>query len=424
RGSSVRTSNFYLTAIKSFLNWMVKDRRLANSPLAHLSRGNVKLDRRHDRRPLPLEELRAIFQTAWRSAGEFRGLKGIDRAILYSVASASGFRASELANLCPNDFDLDDEPPTVTLSARETKNDQTAVQPLPPDIVAALRDYLAGRPADQPLWPGTWAERAAEMLRLDLDAAGIAYTVEGPDGPLYADFHALRHSYIALLDKSGATLKEAMQLARHSDPKLTMAVYGRAQLNDLGEAVRRLPSLLGESGPESLTLRATGTDPVCTGFAQTAATGRDCLRLDESEKAPEGANAADRKPLIAQDFEASCDPLRLLEGRVGDRTRTGDILIHSRPHCLSDIEPKPLHPNILRKSCIICKLVRALAESCMETRNFRRFRSVARKFCGRIAEGEPAENYWKCLTGRANRTHLASLTCNSTTAGNSPHSAT
>ena len=52
--------------------------------------------------------------------------------------------------------------------------------------------------------------------------------MEGPDGPLYADFHSLRHSYIALLDKSGATLKEAMQLARHSDPKLTMAVYGRA----------------------------------------------------------------------------------------------------------------------------------------------------------------------------------------------------
>jgi hypothetical protein len=46
--------------------------------------------------------------------------------------------------------------------------------------------------------------------------------------------HALRHSHIALLDRSGATLKEAMQLARHSDPKLTMAVYGRAQLHDLG----------------------------------------------------------------------------------------------------------------------------------------------------------------------------------------------
>ena len=62
------------------------------------------------------------------------------------------------------------------------------------------------------------------MLRIDLDAAGIPYVVQGPDGPLYSDFHSLRHCFISLLDRSGATLKEAMQLARHSDPKLTVAV--------------------------------------------------------------------------------------------------------------------------------------------------------------------------------------------------------
>src|SRR5437870_13840359 len=96
------------------------------------------------------------------------------------------------------------------------------------------------------------------MLRIDLDAPGISYVAEGPDGPRYADFHALRHSFIALLDKSGATLKEAMQLARHSDPKLTMAVYGRAQLHDLAGALERLPALLSPDRPDDLP--ATGTD--------------------------------------------------------------------------------------------------------------------------------------------------------------------
>ena len=38
-----------------------------------------------------------------------------------------------------------------------------------------------------------------------------------------------------------------MQLARHSDPKLTMARYGRAQLHDLGRAVDRLPTFTGSS---------------------------------------------------------------------------------------------------------------------------------------------------------------------------------
>lgn len=53
---------------------------------------------------------------------------------------------------------------------------------------------------------------------------------------------------------------KAMQLARHSDPKLDTAVYGRAQLHDLGRAVERLPSLL--SGPafsSTAALAATGT---------------------------------------------------------------------------------------------------------------------------------------------------------------------
>src|SRR5262249_12636302 len=150
----------------------------------------AKLDRRHDRRPLTLEELRSVIQAAGRSTKEFRGLTGRDRAVLYSVACASGFRAEELASLCPPAFDLGGDPPTVTLSAEAAKNGRAAVQPLPADVVEALRGYLAGRPDDRPLWPGTWYQKAADMLRVELDACGIPYAVQGPDGPLYADFHA------------------------------------------------------------------------------------------------------------------------------------------------------------------------------------------------------------------------------------------
>ena len=79
------------------------------------------------------------------------------------------------------------------------------------------------------------------MLRIDLEAAGIPYEVEGPEGPLFADFHALRHSYVGLFEGAGISVKSAMALARHSDPKLTMKRYGRAHLSDLGAAVERLP---------------------------------------------------------------------------------------------------------------------------------------------------------------------------------------
>src|SRR5262249_43226931 len=131
RGRSIQTANYYLREIKSFCRWMVKDRRMGDNPLAHVSGGNAKLDRRHHRRPLSLDELRSVIQAAQQSSRVFRKLTGWDRAVLYSVACVSGFRAEELASLHPTDFNLDGEPPTVTLGAGDTKNGRVAVQPLP-----------------------------------------------------------------------------------------------------------------------------------------------------------------------------------------------------------------------------------------------------------------------------------------------------
>src|SRR5262249_19186092 len=159
---------------------------------------------------------------------------------------------------------------TVTLAARHAKNRKTKVQPLPADVAELLRGYLDGRPADQPVWGGTWARYrvGADMLRLDLDAAGIPYSVEGPAGPLFADFPALRHSYLTLGGRAGIDLRTLQELAGHSTPDLT-ARYSHRRLHDLAGAVEKLPSILPVDRPEAQALRATGTDstpaPVCTG---------------------------------------------------------------------------------------------------------------------------------------------------------------
>jgi integrase len=221
-------------------------------------------DRRHDRQTLSVEQLTAILEAARASDRTFRGLSGDDRHALYLTAMSTGFRASELSTLSPESFDLDADPPTATISSAYTKNRQTAVQPLPADALEVLRGYMDGKPAGNPLWPGTWAEDGAEMLRIDLEPAGVPYVIDGPDGPLYADLHALRHSFIAMLDQSGATLKQAMQLARHSDPKLTAARYGRARMNDLGAVLDRMPSLVASDSRKTESLQATGTDGAAT----------------------------------------------------------------------------------------------------------------------------------------------------------------
>src|SRR5262249_7145508 len=76
RGVSVRTSNFYLGAVKQFVRWMVRDGRRAANPLAHLSESHARQERRRARRPLGSGELRSLFRAALRSRQEFRGLSG------------------------------------------------------------------------------------------------------------------------------------------------------------------------------------------------------------------------------------------------------------------------------------------------------------------------------------------------------------
>ena len=148
----------------------------------------------------------------------YRGLTGPDRFYLYLTAAGTGFRANALANLTPADFDLKPDSPTVTMAARFNKSRKAKIQPLPAYVAEALRGYLEGRPLDAPLWGGTWhaGGRMAEMIRLDLEAAGIPYAVEGPDGPEYADFHSLRHSFLTLGGRSGIDLRTLQELAGHS----------------------------------------------------------------------------------------------------------------------------------------------------------------------------------------------------------------
>jgi integrase len=253
----IQSKNHYIATLKSFGNWLKRDKRLPENPFAHLEGGNAATDRRHDRQNLTAEQLGKILEAARTSGKEFRILTGIDRRMIYLVAIYTGFRRNELASLTPACFDLQADPPIAVLPVNATKNRRGAEQPLPAAIAAAIADYLRGRPAGELLWPGKWCKRASNMLRMDLEAAGVPYVVEGPDGPLYADLHSLRHSFIGLFEGAGISMKSAMALARHSDPKLTMKRYGKARLSDLGAAVEKLP-IIGRPGPQEQ--RATGTD--------------------------------------------------------------------------------------------------------------------------------------------------------------------
>jgi integrase len=335
-GMSIQTSNFYLSALKQFCRWLVKDRRMsaADNPVLHLSGGNVKLDRRHDRRNLELDELHRVLNTAGSSKRKFRGLAGLDRRMLYLTAAATGLRVSELGTRCPSHFNLDAKPPTVQVEPGYVKNRKDVTQPLPPDIAEALAVYLAGKPNNKPIWPGTWVEKAATMLRKDLAAARAAWIAEAQhpqererreqsdylayrDGAgKVADFHALRHSYITLLERSGVSVKHAMELARHSDIRLTMNRYTHAALYDLGAAVENLPRLI-PPGPAAEPLAATGTDGSACASLRPACAGveNSCVPVMSSEigEANTGS-AADASPTLKiKAFASDCESMRTPE---------------------------------------------------------------------------------------------------------------
>jgi integrase len=251
RGAGIATSNHYLTTVKGFSRWLVRDRRAAADPLTCLSRLNAETDVRVERRALPPEEFAALLAAA-RAGKSFRGLAGADRAVIYHLAARTGLRAAELASLKPASFDLSAEP-TVTVEAAYSKHRRKDVLDLRPDVAALVREYVRGRPAGEPLWPGAWYHDGAELIRVDLAAADIPYT-DGA-GRTY-DFHALRHQFISDMVEAGVHPKDAQTLARHSSITLTMDRYAHVRRPNLRAALDRLPALAEK--PAEAPARQTG----------------------------------------------------------------------------------------------------------------------------------------------------------------------
>jgi integrase len=239
RGIGIETSNHYLVAVKSFTKWMVRDRRAAFDPLTHLSGLNADLDKRHQRRPLSAAEF-GRFLEATAAGKPFRGLTGPDRIVLYCVAARTGLRASELGSLSPASFGLDSDPPTVTVQAGYSKHRRKDILPLRSDVAELVRGFVKDKASESPLWPGTWTEAGAEMVRGDLETAGIPYA--DAQGRVL-DFHGLRHTFLTHLAESGVHPKVAQVLARHSTITLTLDRYTHLDVMDVAGDLDKLPDL-------------------------------------------------------------------------------------------------------------------------------------------------------------------------------------
>lgn len=232
-----KTYNHYLQAMDTFLNWCVRSNRLLSNPLKGLERLNTEVDVRHQRRALTPDEVHRLIAAA-RNSGKFQQEMSPElRAKLYLFAYLTGLRKSEIASLHAKNFRLDENPPRLLLSAVSSKHRKNDTLPLHPDLVAMLTEWLPVIGNDH-LFPNLSKKRMAEVIQADLKRAGIPYkTDEG-----IADFHAAgRHTYITQLIRSGASLPEAKELARHSEIKMTLR-YTHIGIVDQAKALANLPT--------------------------------------------------------------------------------------------------------------------------------------------------------------------------------------
>ena len=320
-GIGAQTSNFYLQAIRQFCNLMVQNRRARENSLAHLRGLNVKTDRRHDRRPLSVDELRRLLETTRNTPKRYR-MTGPERAMLYRLAVESGLRAGELMSLKVASFNWD--ACEVTVQAAASKHRQQDVIPLRPDTAAELRTLLAGKLPGARAFDLPTKHRMAAMLRADLLDAGIDYVDENGR---YADFHALRHTTGSLLAAAGVNPKTAQELMRHSDINLTMSRYSHVYRGATADTVEKLPDL-SEPSRERQEAVATGTDGAETDCKSPENVLASCLALrDGSGRISADANGQPEHVLtgeVSGSEPAPCGQERGFSPENGDKRRGRD----------------------------------------------------------------------------------------------------
>jgi len=310
----VSTVNGYVTALKMFGRCATTSRRTPANPFISLTTLNARADLRHERRTLSPEELGKLLYVTRTSDRTFRGLDGEARFCLYLLACRSGLRCSELASLTPRSFSFKTDPPTVTVGAADAKNRRSETLPIPRGVALTLRCWFDARPADQerilkigspadgPLWRGTWTIKAAKMIRMDLESAGIPF--EDEDGRKF-DFHSLRSQYVTDLARSGVPPATAQKLARHSTPVLTARSYTRLSMVDLDAAVSQL------TDPISTPLAKTGTDDF-TGCLLAGNSAKTCDTLRTSDES-DGVSSESADPELTaclMRFESDCKSVK------------------------------------------------------------------------------------------------------------------
>lgn len=216
--------------------------------------------------------------------------QGEGRAVAYQLAALAGLRYSEVKTLLWGDIDFGRAPARLTIRAENAKARREDTVPISQSLAAELlawRDRVEEATGRRPCQEDTVVHvgsRFRGAFKKDCEAAGIK--VLDKMGR-HVDMHALRHTYAQMLAQANVHPKVAQHLLRHTDIRLTMAIYTHHDETAEARAVEALPDVSGrEVGSTS------GTDFGSTSRACDRTTSHGDAQAAEGQEGRKGGELA------------------------------------------------------------------------------------------------------------------------------------
>jgi integrase len=271
--------------LKQFCGWAVVQELLPVNPLAEMTGVSGGVER--ERRAMEVEEQEYLLDYTARAGemvwhdrdGRVRCcVSGAERALVYQLVLETGLRSGETRTLTKSSFRLKQKVDgklvnLLNLKASDEKNREGSTLRLRPTLAARIGEHLAHKLPAARAFDMPKSDETADMLRADMAAARAewlnaaaspaereereqsVFLRDVDDRGAVVDFHALRVTFITNMARGGVPLSQAVKLARHSDPKLTIGIYTKLLGSDTEDALAKLPDL----GPRLTLAGATGT---------------------------------------------------------------------------------------------------------------------------------------------------------------------
>jgi integrase len=209
-------------SFKAFMAWAKKRKIVAYNPLEDWTA--PKPAPRDPRRSLALNEIVSLLAAM-----------PYEQSLAYEFVLATGARSNELNLSTKQNLIRRDGRGYYVMPAGITKSKRAEEIPLNDDLWFRLADYCKTRLPAAPLFDLS-RQHKSRAIKRHLKVAGIPYrTAEGK-----VDFHALRTSYVNLVNEHAPDITTAMELNRHKDVRLTAKTYGRTSISRKSETADRI----------------------------------------------------------------------------------------------------------------------------------------------------------------------------------------